>query len=123
MTRPFFVLSFALPRSRAKLGQDRWGGIEGALLQGGPKVGDPPVDVPQPGRGLRLQALALRATLRLGSQPHFLKPRALPLQLRYLFPDAIAPFRHPLIIPGGRLLPVQIGLGSPLSQKRGPGEM
>jgi hypothetical protein len=30
------------------------GGIEGALLQGGPKFGDPLLELPQPGRGLRL---------------------------------------------------------------------
>jgi hypothetical protein len=57
----------------------------------------------------------------LGSQPHFLQPSALPLQLRYQFPDPFAPFRHPLIIPGGRLLTAPRGLGPPLSHKHGPG--
>lgn len=98
-----------MPRSRAARR-----GIEGALLQGGPKVGDSLLDLPQPGRGLRLQALALRAALPLGSQPHCLQPGALSLQLRYLFPDAFAPFRHPLIIPGSRFLPAPIGPGLPL---------
>jgi hypothetical protein len=63
-------------------GQERRGGIEGALLQGGPQVFDPLLDLPQPGSGLCLQALALRTALHLGSLPHFLQPGALSLQLR-----------------------------------------
>jgi hypothetical protein len=68
---PAFVLPAAPVRCPTPL-QGRRSGIEGALLQGGPKIGDPLLDLPQPGRGLRLQAFALGAALPPGAEPHLL---------------------------------------------------
>jgi hypothetical protein len=60
--------------------------------------------------------------LGIPTYPHLLQPCALLCKLRYLFSDLTSPSEHVPMIPGGRLLPVPIGLGPPLSQKRGPGE-
>ena len=95
-------------------GQERQGGIEGALLQEGPKVGDPLLDLPQPGRGLRVQARALWSALRSGALPHTHQPRALPLQLGYQLLDPSPTARHALILPGRSLLPKRDLASAPL---------
>jgi hypothetical protein len=74
--------------------------LVGALLQGGPQVVDLLLDVPQPGRGLRLQALPIGTTLPPSALPHLLQPCALLLKLRDNFPDLSSPpHRAPMISP------------------------
>ena len=78
-----------------------------SLAQGSPQGFDAPVDVPQPGLGLLLQALALWPALTPGALPHTLQPRALPLELGYKLLDPFPPARHALILPGRSLLPMR----------------
>jgi hypothetical protein len=70
---------------------------EGRLLQGGLQVTDTLLDVPQPGRGLRLQALTLGTTLPLSAQPYLLQPCSLLLKLRDNFSDLSSPTNRALM--------------------------
>ena len=74
------------------------------LFQGCSQGVDPPFDVPQPGLGLLLQALALGAALPLGTPPHRLQPQALVLELGYQLPGPPSAHR-PQIIPRNTPLP------------------
>src|SRR5215203_7060202 len=81
------------------------GGVGVPLLQGGPQVGDPLLDLLQPGRGLRLQALTFSTALIPGTLSDLLQPSALILELRDQFPYLTSPAEHTLMIlcAGGRL--------------------
>src|SRR5829696_2371055 len=89
------------------------GGVGVPLLQGGPQVGDPLLDLLQPGRGLRLQALTFSTALIPGTLPDPLQPRALILELRDQFPYLTSPAEHTLMI---------LGRNSPRLPRRPVGE-
>jgi hypothetical protein len=89
------------------------GGVGVPLLQGGPEVGDPLLDLLQPGRGLRLQALTFSTALIPGTLPDPLQPRALILELRDHFPYLSSPAEHTLMI---------LGRNSPRLPRRPVGE-
>ena len=67
------VRSWVLDRGSAHTAKDRRRGIEGPLLQGGPQVGDPLLDLLQPSRSLRLQALTFSTALMSGTLPDLLQ--------------------------------------------------
>jgi hypothetical protein len=77
----------------------------GPRLQRATQVGDPLLDLLQPGRGLRLQALTFSTALLPGTLSDLLQPRALLLELRDDFPDLSSPAKHTLIIDEGRVHP------------------
>ena len=61
------------PGPAEMVAKDRRRGIEGPLLQGSPKVSDPLLDLLQPSRSLRLQALTFSTALIPGTLPDLLQ--------------------------------------------------